>query len=105
VKEHFLMGGKKSLNETLNLNLNLKHHESWLGKQVSVRHLRAWQRSKQAQLCCLLNFGFLLGRFFDPEDGSNMFLRNVCWISVDYTALYPNRHCEGLKRFIFGYNC
>jgi hypothetical protein len=28
VKEHFLMGGKKSLNETLNLNLNLKHHES-----------------------------------------------------------------------------
>jgi hypothetical protein len=22
--------------------------------------------------------GFLLGLFFDPEDGGNMFLRNVC---------------------------
>jgi hypothetical protein len=23
-----------------------------------------------------------------PYDGSEMFLRNVCWLSVDYTALY-----------------
>jgi hypothetical protein len=26
--------------------------------------------------------------FFDPEDGGDMFLRNVCWHSTDYTALY-----------------
>jgi hypothetical protein len=32
---------------------------------------------------------FLLGLFFDPEDGANMFLRNVCWISTVCTMLYP----------------
>jgi hypothetical protein len=25
---------------------------------------------------------FLLGIFFDPEDGGNMFLRNVGWFSI-----------------------
>jgi hypothetical protein len=33
--------------------------------------------------------GFLLGLFFDPEDGGEMFLRNVSLLSKDYTALYP----------------
>jgi hypothetical protein len=27
--------------------------------------------------------------FFDPEDGGDMFLRNVGWNSTDYTASYP----------------
>jgi hypothetical protein len=27
--------------------------------------------------CYLIHAGFLLGLFFDPEDGSDMFLRNV----------------------------
>jgi hypothetical protein len=35
--------------------------------------------------------GFLLGLFFDLEDGYNMFLRNVGSLSTDYTALYPRR--------------
>jgi hypothetical protein len=33
----------------------------------------------------------LLGLFFDPEDGGNMFFRNVCLFSTDYTALYLGR--------------
>jgi hypothetical protein len=32
-----------------------------------------------------------LGLFFYPEDGGDMFLRNVGWLSTDYTALYPRR--------------
>jgi hypothetical protein len=35
--------------------------------------------------CYLLHAGFLLGLFFDPEDGGDTFLRN------DYMALYPRR--------------
>jgi hypothetical protein len=35
--------------------------------------------------------GFLLGLFFDPEDGGDMFLRNVGRLSKNYTALYPKR--------------
>jgi hypothetical protein len=30
----------------------------------------------------------LLGIFFDPEDGGDMFLQNVGCPSMDYTALY-----------------
>jgi hypothetical protein len=33
--------------------------------------------------------GFLTGLFFDPEDGSDIFIRNGSWPSMDYTALYP----------------
>jgi hypothetical protein len=29
--------------------------------------------------------------FFGPEDGGDTFLRNVGWISTDYTASYPKR--------------
>jgi hypothetical protein len=42
---------------------------------------------------------------FDPEDGGDMFLRNVVWNSTDYTALYPirdtlhNHSCGNLKSY------
>jgi hypothetical protein len=29
--------------------------------------------------------------FLDPEDGGDMFLRNVGWLSTDYKALYLRR--------------
>jgi hypothetical protein len=28
---------------------------------------------------------------FDPEDGGNVFLRNVFWLSTDYTASYARK--------------
>jgi hypothetical protein len=31
----------------------------------------------------------LLSLFFDPEDGDNIFLQNVGWLSREYMALYP----------------
>jgi hypothetical protein len=41
--------------------------------------------------CYLLHDGFLRGICFDPEDGCDMFLRNIGWLSTDYTAPYPRR--------------
>jgi hypothetical protein len=40
-------------------------------------------------LATCFHAGFFLGLFFDPEDGGDMFLRNVGLLSTDYTALYP----------------
>jgi hypothetical protein len=40
---------------------------------------------------CCFHARFLLGLFFDPEDGDYMSLRNVRWLLTDYTALYPRR--------------
>jgi hypothetical protein len=41
--------------------------------------------------CYLPDAGFLLGVIFDPEDGGDIFLRNIGWLSTDYMALYPRR--------------
>jgi hypothetical protein len=35
--------------------------------------------------------GFLLGLVINPEDGGDMFLRNVGSLSKDYTVLYPRK--------------
>jgi hypothetical protein len=40
---------------------------------------------------------FLLGLFLDPDYGRDMFLRNVDWLSSDYTALYPKREYFSTK--------
>jgi hypothetical protein len=42
--------------------------------------------------CCLLHAGFLLVLFFSPEDGCNIFIRNVGLLSAYYTTLYPRRY-------------
>jgi hypothetical protein len=39
----------------------------------------------------MLQAGFILGLVFDPEDGGDIFLRNACSLSTDYTALYPRK--------------
>jgi hypothetical protein len=37
----------------------------------------------------MLDAGFFLGLFSDPEYGGDTFLRNVGWLSTDYMVLYP----------------
>jgi hypothetical protein len=39
----------------------------------------------------LFQADILLCLFFNPEDEGDMFLRNVDWLSTDYTALYDRR--------------
>jgi hypothetical protein len=40
--------------------------------------------------CRLHHFTVLLGSFFDPEDGSSAFLRNVGGHLLEYMALHPS---------------
>lgn len=49
-----------------------------------------WSRQQSS---CLLSasWWFLAFLHLGHENGGNMFLRNVGWISPDYTALYPRR--------------
>jgi hypothetical protein len=42
-------------------------------------------------ICYLLLAGFLLGLFFNPEDGGDMLHRNVILTLTDYMALYLRR--------------
>jgi hypothetical protein len=37
--------------------------------------------------CCLLHADFLFGSFFDSEDGGDIFLQNISWLSVDSKTL------------------
>jgi hypothetical protein len=47
--------------------------------------------SQKIALTTWFHVGFLHGLFFDPKDGGDIFLRNVGWLSTDYTALYARR--------------
>jgi hypothetical protein len=40
---------------------------------------------------CLLRAGFLLGLLFNPENGGDIFLRNITFFRADYMAVYPRR--------------
>jgi hypothetical protein len=42
-------------------------------------------------LATCFHAGFLLGLFFDPEDGGDIFLRNAGSLSTDYKGIYPRR--------------
>jgi hypothetical protein len=43
---------------------------------------------RTTRLATCFDAGFLLSLFFDPEDGGDMFLRNVGWHSTDCTACH-----------------
>jgi hypothetical protein len=42
----------------------------------------------------------MLGLFFDFQEGGDMHLRNVCWFSTEFTALYPRRQSSFTCRYI-----
>jgi hypothetical protein len=65
-----------NLELTKNPNLRFFWDVTLYTKQGSVYHLHSRY------------LGRLIRR---PENGGDMFLRNVGWLSTDYTALYPRR--------------
>jgi hypothetical protein len=46
----------------------------------------------QGRIFYRLHAGLLFGVFYDLEDGGDIFIRNLGWISAEYTALYPRRY-------------
>jgi hypothetical protein len=62
-------------------------------KNSVFRDIRLCRRSA----CYLLQGGFLLLSFFDTEDICDIFIRNVGWLSMDYTALYPTKSSSEKK--------
>jgi hypothetical protein len=50
------------------------------------------QVASRVQYATCFHAGFLLGLLFDPEDGRDMFLRNVGGLPMAYTTLYPRRY-------------
>jgi hypothetical protein len=55
---------------------------------VGSQRLTAWATARPSRsACCSLRAGFLFGLFLYPEDGDDMFLRNIPWISTDYGVI------------------
>jgi hypothetical protein len=52
----------------------------------------------KAVLATCFQGGFLLRLLFEPEDGSDMFLRNVGRLATDYAASYPRRSYSSLRK-------
>jgi hypothetical protein len=51
-----------------------------------------FSKNQQVAFCLPPAYLLVLAKiFFDPEDGGDMFLRNVGCISTDYTASHPRR--------------
>jgi hypothetical protein len=52
---------------------------------------RRFGRTYDLHLATCIHAGSLLDLYFHPEDGDDMSLWNVGWLSAEYTALYPRR--------------
>jgi hypothetical protein len=57
-------------------------------KQTRVRNKHEAHSLALLAACFMLS---LLIGLFNPEDGGEMFLENIIWLSKDYMALYPTR--------------
>jgi hypothetical protein len=70
----------------------------WVGGgYLKLTNALYFTKQDRARLTAYFHPGILRG-LFDHKDEGNMFLRNVGWLSVDYTALYPRiQHSSRLQ--------
>jgi hypothetical protein len=50
----------------------------------------------------LLHASLLPGLLFNPEDGGDIFLSNLCRLSMDYMALYPRTQNSSKQCLLIG---
>jgi hypothetical protein len=62
------------------------------GADVSLRELTLTIPEQSVEWVLFSGFVFFHIHILDPEEGGYMFLRNVCLLSADYTALYPRTY-------------
>jgi hypothetical protein len=74
------------INRRFGATCRLHHHVQRIGP---ARNQHETGR-KNNSACQTLHVGFLFPSIFVPQDGGDIFLRNVGWLSVNYAALYPN---------------
>jgi hypothetical protein len=65
---------------TVKLNKVLKSSVFW--------YVTPYRLVKGNRVCCTIHGGFLLDFFLNSEERGDIFLRNISWLSSDYTELY-----------------
>jgi hypothetical protein len=82
----------------MSINSTLKMVVAFLNGYFSAMNLMKSSIIWDVMLCGPLKVSWrfggkccLFGLFFDPEDGGNMLVRDVEWLSTDHTALHPRR--------------
>jgi hypothetical protein len=88
--------GRKLCWTVIENNVQMRVSLRWLWRVLCSGMWRRVVRWKQSSAWWLLQAGFLLGLFLDPKDGGEIFLRNICWISTDYTEWYPRMTYFGI---------
>jgi hypothetical protein len=69
------------------------HHLHLQGQKMNrAKYQRESRWQAELFITTCLHDDILLRLFFDPEYRSDIFLRNVCLLSKDDTALYPRRN-------------
>jgi hypothetical protein len=61
----------------------------WKSTDVSEEHMASTFRFDITSSFSHIPCDLLLLLFFNPEDWGCILIRNVCWLSPDYTILYP----------------
>jgi hypothetical protein len=73
----------------------LRISQRWLWRLLGSKAMQSVEChptfSRNITVCYLVRTGILFDLLFYPDDGGSMFLRNICCLSPDYTALYPRR--------------